>query len=189
MNTSAFLTALRAHPALPLVFRCGSATLASGYHLTEVKRVSYETMDCGAMTHRWAETQFELWVPPLVGGLPGRGPMSAGKFTAIIDRVDKELPLDDETEARVHASLGAHPAALYDIAALHVHEGQLLVELTPDRTRCKSAERRAASLTGGCCGSAASAAADTSSPTESAGCGCDHDNRPVVASRSSACCT
>lgn len=188
MNTSAFLSALRANPALPLVFRSGNASVSSGYHLTEVKRVSYETMDCGAMTHRWSETQFELWVPPLGGGLPGRDPMPAGKFTAIIDRVEKELLLDGETEARVHASLGDHPAALYSIAATHAHEDRLLVELTPDRTRCKATERRVASLTGGCCDSAKPSAPDTSAPAESAGCGCDGDNRPVVVSRGSACC-
>ncbi len=155
MKTSAFLAALRAHSALPVVFRTGNVVISSHYHLTEVKRVAYETMDCGAMTHRWAETQFELWVPPLVGALPGRTHLPAGKFLAILDRVEKELPLDGETPARIFVALGNAPAALYDIAAVTAHDGQLHVELTADRARCKAAERRAAALTGGCCGTAA----------------------------------
>ena len=63
MKTSSFFTALRSNSTLPLVFRSGADVVAPGYHLTEVKRVGYETMDCGATTHRWAENQFEVWVP------------------------------------------------------------------------------------------------------------------------------
>ena len=108
MTTTSFLASLRLHADLPLAFRLGSArtsSLAPGYHLTEVKRVAYETMDCGAMTHRWSETQFELWVPPLVGALPGRAAMPAGKFLQIVDRVQGTLPLDGEAVARVVAVL------------------------------------------------------------------------------------
>ncbi|WP_415908868.1 DUF6428 family protein [Oleiharenicola sp. Vm1] len=78
MKTSAFLSALRAHVALPVVFRAGAAVIPSSYHLTEVKRVAYETMDCGAMTHRWSETQFELWVPPSPPPSPAAGTCRPG---------------------------------------------------------------------------------------------------------------
>lgn len=191
MKTSAFLATLRTNPGLPVVFRTGAHAVSPHYHLTEVKRVSYETMDCGAMTHRWAETQFELWVPPLVGGLPGRDHMPAGKFIAIIDRFEKELPLAGDTEARIHVSLGDHPAALYAIASLHEYEGRLWVELTPDRTRCKAAERRAAALTGGCCGTNAADAAPASAATadsdaEPAAACCGVDAEPAKG-RSSCC--
>lgn len=183
MKTSSFLTALRANAALPVVFRAGRSAISSDYHLTEVKRVSYETMDCGAMTHRWSETQFELWVPPLVGALPGRAHMPAGKFLSIIDRVEKELPLDGETAARVFVALGDAPAALYDIATVAPADGKLWVDLTPDRTRCKSAERRAAALTGGCCGSGETDGAAGDSEPAAACCGTE----PAQAARSSCC--
>lgn len=182
MKTSSFLATLRANPGLPVVFRTGTHAISSHYHLTEVKRVSYETMDCGGMTHRWAETQFELWVPPLIDGLPGRGHMPAGKFISIIDRVEKELPLDGQSAARVHVSLGDHPAALHDIVSLHEYEGRLWVELAPDRTRCKAAERRVAALTGGCCGSAETAETAAGAPA-TACCG----SAPAEPARASCC--
>ena len=150
MKTSSFLTALRSHASLPLVFRAGRDIVSAGYHLTEVKRTGYETMDCGAMTHRWAETQFEIWVPALEKALPGRGHMPAEKFLRIIDRVDAALPLDGRATARIHASFKGQPAALYDIEAVNAEDGKLWIELSPDRTRCKAAERRGASLTA-CC--------------------------------------
>ena len=150
MKTSILLTTLRAHPALPVVFRHGGDTVPAGWHLTEVKRVAYETMDCGALTHRWAETQFELWTPPLNGLNPLRGHMPAGKFLAIIDRVEKELPLTGDTEARIHARLGDNPPALWGIELAAPAGGQLVVSLTPDRTRCKAAERSVCNLVGAC---------------------------------------
>ena len=171
MKTSSFLAALRADLELPLVFRAGRDTVSPGYHLTEVKRVSYETMDCGAMLHRWAETHFEVWVPALAELTPGRGHMAAGKFLKIVDRVQGELALNAEAPARIHASFAGQPAALYDIEAVTAENGQLRVELKPDRTRCKAAERRVAAATGGCCGSA-TAAPDAEKSVE-AGCGCD----------------
>jgi len=176
MKTSLFISTLREHATLPLVFRAGRAAISSHYHLTEVKRVAYETMDCGAQTHRWSETQFELWVPPLVGALPGRDHMPAGKFLAILDRVEKELPLDGDTPARVFVALGDAPAALFDVAGMEAAEGRLYVELTPDRTRCKAAERRVAALTSGCCGTEGenegSGACCTSAPEKSAAACC-----------------
>ena len=187
MTTTSFLASLRLHADLPLVFRLGSArtlSLAPGYHLTEVKRVAYETMDCGAMTHRWSETQFELWVPPLVGALPGRAAMPAGKFLQIVDRVHGTLPLDGEAVVRVHAALGDHPAALYEIAAVTPLGGQLVVELTADRTRCKAAERRVGAVTGGCCGLGTPPDANDA---ETAGCGCGE--KSPAGSEPVACCT
>lgn len=180
MKTSSFLTVLRANAPLPLVFRAGAETASPGYHLTEVKRVGYETMDCGAMTHRWSESQFEIWVPSAQES--GRGHMAAGKFLKIVDRVESELPLDGEATARILASFKGQPAALYDIERVVERDGQLWAELTADRTRCKAAERRAASSSGGCCGTASDPAAET----ESAGCGC---GTAKVDAAAAACCT
>lgn len=169
MNTSSFLTVLRTHAGLPLVFRAGGDLVAPGYHLTEVKRVSYETMDCGAMTHRWTENQFEVWVPASAGATADRGHMPAGKFLRIVDRVDAELPLEGDAIARIHASFPGHPAALYEIADAAVRDGRLWVELRPDRTRCKAAERRAAAVPDADSGDPAVAAGE---PEAEAACGC-----------------
>lgn len=183
MNTSSFLAALRAHASLPLVFRAGGDVVSPGYHLTEVKRVSYETMDCGATAHRWSESQFEIWAPARETQEPGRGHMSAGKFLRIIDRVEAELPLQGEATARIHASFRSQPAALYEVAALEARDGQLWIELSPDQTRCKAAERRLAAATGHCCGSFVNSAAEPESAD--AGCGC---GTPQKDQTEAACC-
>lgn len=180
MKTSTFLQTLRAHRALPVVFRRGGDTVPAGWHLTEAKRVTYETMDCGAMLHRWDETQFEIWVPPLNGANPLRGHMAADKFLRIIDRVERELQLIGDAEARIHAVLGDGPPALWDIESAAPAGGQLVVSLSPDRTRCKAAERRVAGLTGCCtgggdkegaaCGTGADSSCAPDAPGEEAAC-------------------
>lgn len=141
MNTSSFLDTLRANASLSLVFKSPAGTVAPGYHLTEVKEVAYRTMDCGAMMHRWLETQFEIWDPASPQEAADRGFMAADKFLRIVDRVQQELPLDGESEARIFLSLGDHPASLHTIEEIEAHGGRLLVSLAGDRTRCKARER------------------------------------------------
>lgn len=153
MNTSAFLSALRLHPSLPVVFRHRDRVMAPGYHLTEVKRVRYETVDCGAMPHVWTETHLEVWAPPLSKPLPGRTHMAAGKLLDIVDRVEHQVLLPTDAPARVLTSFGGEPAALYDIESISADAETLTVGLTGDRTHCKAAERRANGVTGGCCSS------------------------------------
>ena len=178
MKTSAFLATLRAHPVLPVVFRHGGDPVPSGYHLTEVKRVAYETMDCGAMLHRWSETQFELWTPPLNSLNPLRSHLPAGKILAIIDRVEKQLPLGGDADARIHTQLGDGAPALWDIESVAPTGGRLVVALTPDRTRCKAAERRVCNLLG---------AGDENAANEEASC-CSSESADSRAEKS-ACCT
>lgn len=170
MTTASFLAVLRQHPGLPLVFGAGAETLPPGYHLTEVKRVAYETMDCGAAAHRWRETQFELWVPAGEPADPARAPMGAGKFLRIVDRVAAALPLAGEAEARVLAAIGGGAAVLHDIVGATAAGGRLRVELRPERTRCKAAERRAAAAT---------------AAEPKAGCGC---GSPGAAAGAAVCC-
>ena len=157
MKTSEFLSTLRTHANLPLTFQAGGHAIAPDYHLTEIKDVAYRTMDCGAALHRWVETQFELWVPP--SREEGRSFMPADKFLRIVNRVQRELPLDGESEARIFVSLGGHPASLHAIDSVAPSGGKLVVTLGTDRARCKAREREAATGQGCGCGTKTEASA------------------------------
>jgi hypothetical protein len=63
MNTQEFITSLRQHNDTPLVFDYGNARVPAGYHVTEVKAVSFQTMDCGGKSDAWSETIVQLWNP------------------------------------------------------------------------------------------------------------------------------
>ena len=168
MKTSEFLSTLRTHRDRPLFFSLGRGRhVPGGYHLTEVKRVAFETMDCGAMAHSWRETHFELWTSPLPEIRPAF--MPAGKFLGIVGRVEEKLPLDGDAEAKIYFGDGDSLAALYSVDAINDAGGRLEVRLAADKTQCKAATRRLKGLVSAvtsCC----SGEKNESSAAEAGGC-------------------
>jgi uncharacterized protein DUF6428 len=83
-STEEFLSILRAaKPDQQIVFQVGRTPLvAPGYHVTKVKAVTYNTMDCGGVADTWKETVIQLWNP---GDDPEREHMTVAKFLAIYD--------------------------------------------------------------------------------------------------------
>ena len=57
MITQAFLDILIQNPKLPLYFEYQTGQFVrSDYHITEIKNVSYDTVDCGGVQNKWEET-------------------------------------------------------------------------------------------------------------------------------------
>ena len=152
MNTSRFLDALRARPDLPLAFSTQAGAVPAGFHLTEVKRVAHETVDCGSVTHRWIENQFELWTPSDAG--PDRRAMPAGKFLAIVEKVRRILALDESAEARVFGRVAGGTDQLHEIESVETGADLIRVRLEPVSASCKARDRRMAAVPGSderCC--------------------------------------
>jgi hypothetical protein len=64
MKTQDLISRLREAPAKRLVFTNSEGErIHSGYHLTELKAASFDTVDCGAQKNQWNETIVQLWVP------------------------------------------------------------------------------------------------------------------------------
>ena len=83
MKTNEFVSELRRAPNNQLIFAdLDGHTVRRGYHLTELKAVSFRTVDCGGQTNQWEETIAQLWVPPD----PDPNYMTAAKFLKIFDR-------------------------------------------------------------------------------------------------------
>ena len=98
MKTSAFISALRIAPNNQLIFvDLKGHAVGRGYHLTELKAASFETVDCGGQTNRWHETIVQLWVPPD----PANDYMTAAKFLKIFDKARGMIPLNLDAEIRV----------------------------------------------------------------------------------------
>src|SRR2546425_1020926 len=61
MKTNNFIAALRASPESKLVFvDLDGRAVHRGYHLTELKAASLQTVDCGGQTNRWQATIAQL---------------------------------------------------------------------------------------------------------------------------------
>src|SRR5438552_10629702 len=98
MKTREFIEQLRGARCKQVLFVDeNDTTIHAGYHLTELKAASLDTVDCGGQKNRWNETIVQLWVPE---DSDDDRFMTAGKFLSIYDRVSGMISLDAEAEIR-----------------------------------------------------------------------------------------
>ena len=148
MTTHDFISRLREAPAKQLVFsNPDGATVHGGYHLTELKAASFDTVDCGAQKNQWYETIVQLWVPEEEEN--GEF-MTAAKFLAIYDKVARLIPLDATAEIRFEYGDENFPPSNYHVEIISENEVELLVQLRLPQATCKARDRREAGAA--CCG-------------------------------------
>ncbi|MFN2541092.1 MAG: DUF6428 family protein [Chthoniobacterales bacterium] len=141
MKTNEFISALRAAPDNQLVFvDLDGHVVHRGYHLTELKAASFETVDCGGQTNRWQETIVQLWVPAEAEDHY----MLAGKFLNIFDKVRGLIPLNIDTEVRVEYGDQNIFPSVYHVRSVTQSDGMTRFVLEPPATTCKARDRRAA---------------------------------------------
>jgi len=150
MKTSAFICALRVAPNNQLIFvDLKGHAVGRGYHLTELKAASFETVDCGGQTNRWHETIVQLWVPPD----PANDYMTAAKFLKIFNLVRGMIPLNLNAEIRVEYGDENLFPSTYHVRSVTRHEIATHVLLEPPAATCKARDRRAAAaqIIDSCC--------------------------------------
>jgi len=141
MTTKEFISALRAAPDDELMFvDLEGHAVHSGYHLTELKAASLETVDCGGKTNRWQETIVQLWVPEN----PDEDYMRASKFLKIFDKVRGMIALDFDSEIRVEYGDRNFFPSTYYVCSVTSEDATTRVFLEPPRTTCKARDRRMA---------------------------------------------
>jgi Family of unknown function (DUF6428) len=148
MKTQDFISRLREAPAKRLVFaNSDGATIHGGYHLTELKAASFDTVDCGAQKNQWNETIVQLWVP----GEEENGEfMTAAKFLSIYDKVARLIALDATAEIRFEYGDENFPPSNYHVQTIKENRTELRVHLQLPQTTCKARDRREAGAA--CCG-------------------------------------
>lgn len=149
MKTNEFIAALRAAPQNELIFvdREGR-TVHRGFHLTELKAASVQTVDCGGQTNQWQETIVQLWVP----SEPDDDYMTAVKFLKIFDKVSGMILLNLEAEIRIEYGDENFFPSTYNVRSVAPGPDTTRVLLIPPSTTCKARDRRsAASEPCACC--------------------------------------
>jgi Family of unknown function (DUF6428) len=150
MKTNEFIAALRAAPQNQLIFTdLKGHAVHKGYHLTELKSASYDTVDCGGHMNRWQETIVQLWVPH---DRPDDH-MTAAKFLKIFDKVQSMIPLNFDAEIRIEYGDDNFFPSTYHLRSLSSGENATRVLLQPPATACKARDRRAADgrMADSCC--------------------------------------
>lgn len=150
MKTNEFISTLRAAPSNQLIFvDFGGRAVQSGYHLTELKAASFETVDCGGQVNRWPETIVQLWVPSHTDNEY----MTAVRFLKIFDKVRGMIPLDHNAEIRVEYGDDNFFPSTYHVRSVTHDQTTTRVLLEPPHTTCKARDRRVETLsaTDSCC--------------------------------------
>merc|ERR1712137_343772 len=76
--------------------------VGANYHITEVKHVTVDAVDCGANTDYWKESIIQLWESPNEIGKTEY--MSGFKALAILKKVAKMKPFDMTSEVKFEYS-------------------------------------------------------------------------------------
>ena len=156
MKTNEFIARLRTAPNNQLIFvDLDDRTVHSGYHLTELKAASFDTVDCGGQTNRWQETIVQLWVPSHAANEY----MTVAKFLKIFEKVRGMIPLNLDTEVRIEYGDENFFPSTYHVRSVTHDQTTTRVLLEPPQTTCKARDRRHAALptTGSCCAPATEA--------------------------------
>ncbi|MBT8249487.1 MAG: hypothetical protein KJN81_04450 [Acidimicrobiia bacterium] len=136
MLVKEFLDTLAVHPNAALLFEYDDGRfVAPGFHVTEIKNTTYETIDCGNSLHTWNEIIAQLWVPDDVE--PGSTHMTAALFSKIWSVVADRIQLDPDAEIRIEYGDEESRTALYHVDSISEGASSLTISLVPQRTLCK----------------------------------------------------
>ncbi|MEL6918515.1 MAG: DUF6428 family protein [Bacteroidota bacterium] len=139
MKTKEFLDLLKAHPNKSLLFEYKEGhTVGANYHITEVKNIIIDSVDCGAGTDYWKETIIQLWESPEEKEKTAY--MSAFKALGILKKVDSIKPMERDTEVKFeYSNPHFHTAQLY-VNDFELHAHSLKIKLAVEKTDCKAKE-------------------------------------------------
>ena len=137
MNTTDFITLLAEHQDKSLVFEYAPGMLVgTNYHITEVKHMKIDSVDCGAGTDQWNETIIQLWESPSEIGKPNY--MSAYKALGILKKVGTIKSYDMDALVKIEYGNALFHATQLHIQGFDVKNDQLFVKLTVQPTDCKA---------------------------------------------------
>ena len=147
MKTREFIEQLRRAHDKHVVFLDENDTMIQrGYHLTELKAATFDTVDCGGQKNRWNETIVQLWVPE---NEESDEFMTADKFLSIYDRVGGMIALNPEAEIRFEYGDENFSPSNYHVTRVRETADTIRVELRLPQATCKARDRREAGVR--CC--------------------------------------
>ncbi len=139
MNTSEFITLLAEHQGKSLLFEYAPKMLVgTNYHITEVKHITIDAVDCGAGTDSWKETIIQLWESPGELGKPDY--MSTYKALEILRKVGSMKAYEMDALVKIEYGNAMFHTAQLHVTGFETKEGLLILKLSVQPTDCKAKE-------------------------------------------------
>lgn len=137
MNTRTFLNLLNENKDKNLLFEYAPNLLVgANYHITEVKHITTDSVDCGARTDNWKETIIQLWESPKELGK--KDYMKVYTALGILNKVGKMKSYTLDAEIKIEYSNATFHTTQQFIKSIDITDTDLIVQLTLDKTTCKA---------------------------------------------------
>jgi len=137
MKTQELFTILENNKDKSLLFEYAPNQLvAANYHITEVKHITIDSVDCGAQTDAWKETIIQLWESPKELGKTEF--MIIAKALEILNKVGEIKPYTLDAEVKFEYSNATFHTAQLFVDGFEVKENNLIVKLAIEKTDCKA---------------------------------------------------
>lgn len=137
MKTKEFLSVLNEHQNKSLLFEYKEGHyVGANYHITEIKNITVDSVDCGAGTDFWKETIIQLWESPTEKDK--RDYMTSQKALDILNKVDSIKTMEKNAEVKFeYSNSDFHTAQLF-ANSFELVENQLIIKLNIQPTDCKA---------------------------------------------------
>lgn len=135
MQTKDFLEILRDHRDKTLLFEYEAGQfIDDAYHITEVKNVHIESMDCGGRPDEYYQTIIQLWWN---GTEQKERAMTAGKALKILEIVEQKRPMRYETPIFFEWGHGDLRTSNYVPNEVEITDDSVVLKLFVPPTVCK----------------------------------------------------
>lgn len=135
MLTKEFLDLLKSNEGKELVFEYAqSQFVPKAYHITEVKNVHFESVDCGGFAHEVFQTVVQLWVSDKEKKDKN---MATEKALKIMNLVDSVKPLRQDTELLFEYGKGKLRTSNYSVENVEVENDKVILKMYVEPTACK----------------------------------------------------
>ena len=137
MKTQELFEVLKAHQDKSLLFEYAPNKLVrANYHITEVKHLKIDSVDCGARSDAWNETIIQLWESPSEIGKIDY--MTTYKALGILNKVGRMKPYDLGAEVKFEYSNDEFHTAQLFVNNFEIKEQNLIFKLGVEKTDCKA---------------------------------------------------
>ncbi|MCO4822222.1 MAG: hypothetical protein KC469_09150 [Flavobacteriaceae bacterium] len=137
MKTQELFEILKGHQDKALLFEYAPNLLVgANYHITEVKHIKIDAVDCGAQVDAWNETIIQLWESPSELGKTEY--MSVLKALGILNKVGKMKAYDMNAEVKFEYSNARFHTAQLFVNDFQIQGNKLMFKLAIEQTDCKA---------------------------------------------------
>lgn len=139
MKTTEFTNILKENPNKALFFEYQSGQyVRTDYHITEIKNVNFDTVDCGGIRNQWSEVHIQLWENEIPEPDHSVDTSKAMKIFDVVNKVRETYP---EAEIKFEYGNSVFPTAVLPVHNIKDTGNALIVQLVPDQTTCKAKDR------------------------------------------------